>query len=76
MSHQSWNVERNASKGARATVKLYPTGPHKRAGMRYRMLRGEWQNTGNEERDYYLSHIGLQKRIRELEESFLRPGGV
>jgi hypothetical protein len=71
MSHQTWNSERSASKGVRATVKLWPTGQLKRAGMRYRMLRGMWHNTGVESRDYYLSHVGLQRRIAELEATFL-----
>ena len=73
MSHQTWNIERSEAKGARATVKLWPTGAHKRAGMRYRMLRGEWHRTGHENRDYYLSTLGLQTRVRKLEESFVRP---
>lgn len=46
MSHQVWSLERDADKGVRYTVKLWPTGPHKRAGMRYRMLRGEWHKSG------------------------------
>lgn len=71
MSHQTWSLERNESKGVRYTVKLWPTGPHKRLGMRYRMLRGEWHNSGIEGRDAYLSQIGLQRRVKSLEDSFL-----
>ena len=76
MSHRTWNVERDAAKGVRCTVKLWPTGAHKRAGMRYRMLRGEWHNSGIEGRDTYLSQLGLQKRVRELEASFLTANAV
>lgn len=71
MSHQTWSLERNAAKGVRYTVKLWPTGAHKRAGMRYRMLRGEWQSSGIEGRDAYLSQMGLQQRVAELEAAFL-----
>ena len=71
MSHQTWNIERSEKHGVRATVKLWPTGAHKRAGMRYRMLRGEWHKSGLDNRDYYLSSIALQTRVRELEDSFL-----
>ena len=71
MSHQTWSLERSEQKGVRYTVKLWPTGAHKRAGMRYRMLRGEWHNSGIEDRDTYLSQLGVQKRVRELEASFL-----
>ena len=71
MSNQTWDVERSATKGSRMTVKLWPVGPHKRAGMRYRMLRGEWHNTGHEGRDTYLSKLGLQERISKLEDSFV-----
>lgn len=72
MSHQTWSMERDESKGVRSTVKLWPTGKHKRLGMRYRMLKGEWHNTGNEQRDAYLSQMGLQRRVAELEAAFLR----
>ena len=71
MSHQTWALERSEQKGVRYTVKLWPTGPHKRAGMRYRMLRGDWQKSGNERRDAYLSQMGLQRRVAELEAAFL-----
>ena len=71
MSHQTWSLERNESKGVRYTVKLWPTGQHERLGMRYRMLKGEWNNTGNEGRDAYLSQMGLQRRVHELEAGFL-----
>lgn len=71
MSHQTWSLERSATKGARYTVKLWPTGALKRAGMRYRMLRGEWHNTGVEGRDAYLSQMGLQRRVAEIEAAFL-----
>lgn len=71
MSHQTWNIERDQAKGVRSTVKVWPTGEHKRAGMRYRMLRGEWSNTGSETRDEYLSRIGLVHRLAEIEASFL-----
>ena len=71
MSHQTWALERSEQNGVRYTVKLWPTGPHKRAGMRYRLLRGEWHKSGNERRDAYLSHIGLQRRVAELEAAFL-----
>jgi hypothetical protein len=71
MSHQTWELERSEQHGVRYTVKLWPTGPHKRAGMRYRMLRGEWHKSGIEGRDAYLSKIGLQKRVAELEAAFL-----
>lgn len=71
MSHQTWALERNEQKGVRYTVKLWPTGAHKHAGMRYRMLRGEWHNSGIDERDAYLSQIGLRQRVEEQESSFL-----
>ncbi|OJY94408.1 MAG: hypothetical protein BGP25_05300 [Lysobacterales bacterium 63-13] len=71
MSHQTWIRERNDRKGVRYIVKLWPIGPHKRLGMRYRMLRGEWHNSGLEERDAYLSYLGLQRRVKELEDDFL-----
>lgn len=71
MSHQTWSIERHAQKGVRYTVKLWPTGAHKRAEMRYRMLRGEWHNSGLELRDAYLSQMGLQRRVAELEAAFL-----
>ena len=73
MSHQTWLLERNQKKGVRYAVKLWTTGAHKRAGMRYRMLRGKWHKTGLEGRDAYLSQIGLQKRVAELEAAFLTP---
>lgn len=71
MSHQTWALERNEEKGVRYTVKLWPTGALKRAGMRYRMLRGEWHNSGAEDLDAYLSQIGLRQRVAELEAAFL-----
>lgn len=71
MSHQTWSIERHEQKGVRYTVKLWPTGAHKRAGMRYRMLRGEWHKSGLERRDAYLSRMGLQRRVAELEAAFL-----
>lgn len=71
MSHQTWNIERDAVKGVRYTVTFWPTGAHKGAGMRYRMLRGEWHDSGMEGRDAYLSQMGLQRRVRELEAAFL-----
>lgn len=64
MASESWNIERSKTQGVRATVKVWPEG------MRYRLMRGEWYNTGHEERDFYLSRVGLRKRIRELEETF------
>lgn len=55
-----WNIESSLERGNRATVKLWP------AGCRYRMLRGPWHDTGNRDRDFYLSQVALQKRIAEL----------
>jgi hypothetical protein len=71
MSHQTWGLERCPEKGVRSTVKLWPTGEHKRGGMRYRMLRGEWHKSGSEERDLYQSKMGLQRRVAALEVTFL-----
>lgn len=69
MAHTTWDIER-AAKGVRATVQVWPTGEAKRAGMRYRKMRGPWHNSGSEDRDMYLSKMDLQKRLSELERSF------
>lgn len=73
MSHQSWDIERNAKKGVRAVVKVFPTGALKNAGMRYRMLRGKWHKSGNEMHDYYLSSQGLRARIADIEAAYMTP---
>lgn len=73
MSHQTWNIERHPAKGVRATVQVWPTREHKRAGIRYRMLRGQWSNTGNELRDEYLSRTGLRRRLADLESTLATP---
>jgi hypothetical protein len=39
--------------------------------MRFRMLRGEWINTGNKGRDAYLSHMGLARRLAQIEAGYL-----
>ncbi len=72
MAHQHWNIERDARRGVRATVKVYPTGVQLVNGMRYRMLRGPWMNSGNEMRDYYESQQALRLRVAALEERYNR----
>jgi hypothetical protein len=71
MAHETWNIERHIEKGVRATVKVYPTGTAKSNGMRYRMLRGPWENTGKEHRDYYASQMELRVRLAALEAQYL-----
>lgn len=68
MSHQTWSSEKGA-RGLRACVKVWPTGALKAAGMRYRMLRGPWENSGNEVRDLYVSSVALQRRLAAIEAS-------
>lgn len=65
MAHQTWDVETDPARGHRATVKVRPTSRHPE--QRYRMLRGDWYNTGNKQTDYYLSQNELRERVRLLE---------
>ncbi len=71
MAHETWNIERHAEKGVRATVMVYPTGSAKANGMRYRMLRGPGENTGKEHRDYYASQMAFRVRLAALEAQYL-----
>ena len=71
MSYQIWNSERNSAKGIRATVKIHPTGQEKKNGMRYRMLRGPWEKSDSESRDYYNSCEKLRRRLNALQAQFL-----
>lgn len=65
--HQTWDIERHPERGVRAVVKLYPS--RRGALPRYRRMCGTWQATGVEQRDYYVSKLGLMQRVAEVERS-------
>lgn len=69
MSHQAWSSETSHA-GVRALVKVWPDSKLKSVGMRFRILRGPWENSGNEARDYYVSSQALRRRLAEIEAGY------
>lgn len=45
------------------------TGALKSAGMRFRILRGPWEKSGNDARDY-VSSQALRRRLAEIEAGY------
>lgn len=66
MPHELITAEKGP-KGTRCVTRLSWTGykPYERP----RTWRSSWFNTGNEQRDFYLGRMELQKRISEALEA-------
>ncbi len=65
--HTFWSLESDPEKGNRSTVRIKPTEQARRMGVRPRQLRGPWMNTGNPQRDEYLSSERLKERLAAIE---------
>ena len=50
-------------KGIRGVIRLYWVGV--RPYVRARTWRSSWFNTGNEQRDFYLARMELQRRVAD-----------
>ncbi len=65
MPHERIDAEKGP-KGTRCVVRMDWTGRSPRKPyLRPRTWKSSWFNTGNEQRDFYLARLEMQKRIAD-----------
>lgn len=70
MPHESIDAE-TGPKGTRCVVRMSWTG--RSPYVRPRTWRSQWFNSGNEQRDFYLARLAMQKRIADAVASGVIP---